>query len=127
LVASICVGAQRLDKACLGSRQQLRKHAQVIAAGGGELECCIHVNPNHVPALREPQLSLAGKQHFPGFMFLLTDQGVLAVGAALSIGSGPASGAGQVVVTAGPAVLGPSARLEVPAAKDPYNDMDASR
>jgi hypothetical protein len=54
-------------------------------------------------------------------------QGVLAVGAELSVGSGFASGAGQVVVAAGPAVFGPSARLEVPAAEGPDNDMDASR
>jgi hypothetical protein len=55
------------------------------------------------------------------------DGSVLAVGAEPSVGSELASGAGQVVVTAGPAVLGPSAGLEVPAAEGPDNDMDASR
>ena len=60
-------------------------------------------------------------------MFLAADQGVLAVGAEPSVGSRFASGAGQVVVAAGSAVLGPSARLEVPAAEGPDNDMDASR
>jgi hypothetical protein len=52
-------------------------------------------------------------------MLLPADQDVLAVGAALSVGSGLASGAGQAVVAAGSAVVGPSARLEVPAAEGP--------
>ena len=52
-------------------------------------------------------------------MLLLTDQGVLAVGAEPTVGSGFPSGAGQPVVSAGSAVLGPSARLEVPAAEGP--------
>ena len=60
-------------------------------------------------------------------MLLLADQGVLAVGAALSIGSGFAPGAGEAVVAAGSAIFGPSTRLEVPAAESPDNDMDASR
>jgi HlyD family secretion protein len=37
------------------------------------------------------------------------------------------SGAVQTVVPAGPAVFGPSAGLELPAAEGPHNDMDASR
>jgi hypothetical protein len=49
-------------------------------------------------------------------MLLAADQGVLAVGAEAPVGSGLASGTGQGVVAAGPAVLGPSAGLEVPAA-----------
>jgi hypothetical protein len=60
-------------------------------------------------------------------VLLLADQGVLAVGAELSVGSGFAACAGQVVVVAGRAVFGPSAGLEVPAAESPDNDMDASR
>jgi hypothetical protein len=79
----------------------------------------MHVDADHVAARREPQLALAGKQHVPGLMLLLADQGVLAVGAEPPLGSGFATGAGQAVVAAGPAVLGPSARLEVPAAEDP--------
>jgi hypothetical protein len=34
-----------------------------------------------MPARREPQLALAGKQYLPGLMLLLADQGVLAIGA----------------------------------------------
>jgi hypothetical protein len=68
---------------------------------------------------RKPQLSLAGEQHIPGFMLLLADQSVLAVRAEAPVGSGLASGAGQVVVAAGSAVFGPSARLEVPATEGP--------
>jgi hypothetical protein len=60
-------------------------------------------------------------------MFLAADQGVLAVGAEPPVGSWLASGAGQVIVAAGPAVFGPSARLEVPVAEGRDNDMDASR
>lgn len=52
-------------------------------------------------------------------MLLPADQGVLTVGAALSIGSGFPPGAGQAVVAAGQAIFGPSARLEVPAAEGP--------
>jgi hypothetical protein len=52
---------------------------------------------------------------------------VRAVGTAPPVGSGLASGAGQAVVPAGSAVFGPSARLEMPAAEGPNNDMDASR
>jgi hypothetical protein len=50
---------------------------------------------------------------------LMADQSVLAVGAEPSVGSGLASGARQVVVAAGAAVLGPSAGVEVPAAESP--------
>ena len=57
----------------------------------------------------------------------VADQGVLAIGAALSVNSWFASGAGEVVVAAGSAIFGPSAGLEVPAAEGPHNDMDASR
>ena len=65
------------------------------------------------------QLALAGEQHVPGFVLPLADQGVLAVGAEAPVGSKLASATGQVVVVTGSAVLGPSARLEVPAAESP--------
>ena len=52
-------------------------------------------------------------------MLLQADQGVLAEGAELPIGSKLASGAGQSVVAAGSAILGPYARLEMPAAEGP--------
>ena len=118
---------QRLDEPSLRRRQQLGKYGRTVASGSGELECSIHVNPYHVAARGEPQLALAGEQDVPGFVLLSTDEGVLAAGAALSIGSGVASRAGQGVVAAGPTVFGPSASLEVPAAESPDNDMDASR
>jgi hypothetical protein len=44
---------------------------------------------------------------------------VLAVGTEPSVGSGLAPGAGQAFVSAGSAVLGPSAGLEMPAAEGP--------
>jgi hypothetical protein len=80
-----------------------------------------------VAARRKTQLALAGYQHLPRLVLLPADQGVLAVGTQLLLGSGRASGAGQVVVSTRSAVFGPSARLEVPAAEGPDNDMDASR
>ena len=52
-------------------------------------------------------------------MLLEADQGVLSVRAEPPVGAGLASGAGEVVFAAGPAVLGPSARLEMPAAESP--------
>jgi hypothetical protein len=52
-------------------------------------------------------------------MLLKADQGVLAVGTEPSVGSGLASGAGEAVVSAGSAVVGPSTRLKVPAAEGP--------
>jgi hypothetical protein len=66
-----------------------------------------------------PQLALASKQHVPGLVLLMVDQGVLAIEAEPAVGSGLASGTGQVVVAAGAAVFGPSARVEVPAAESP--------
>jgi hypothetical protein len=83
--------------------------------------------PITVAARRKPQLPLAGEQHIPGFVLLLADQRVHAIGAELAVGSGLASGAGQVVFPAGFAVLGPSARLEVPAAKGPQPFFAALR
>ena len=74
---------------------------------------------DHVAVRCEPQLALAGEEHVPRLVLLPADQGVLAVGAEPSVGSWFTSGAGQVVVSAGPAVFGPSARLEVPAAEGP--------
>ena len=90
-----------------------------MAAGSGELERSMHVDPDHAPARGEPELALAGEQHVPGLVLLPADQGVLAIGAEPSVGPGLASGAGEVVVAAGSAVFGPSARLEVPAAEGP--------
>jgi hypothetical protein len=66
----------------------------------------MHVDADHVAAWCEPQLALARQQDVPGFMLLASDQGVLAVGAEPSARSRLA-------------VFGPSARLEVPAAKGP--------
>jgi hypothetical protein len=73
-----------------------------------------------VAARREPQLALAGEHHVPGFMLLPADQGVLAIGAELSVGSGLAPGAGEAVVVAGSAIFGPSMRLEMLAAEGPH-------
>jgi hypothetical protein len=87
----------------------------------------MNVEPDHVSARREPQLALAGEQHVPGLVLLRADQGVLEVGAEAPVGSKLASGAGKTVVSAGSAIVGPSTRLEVPAAEGPHNDMDASR
>ena len=112
-------GAQGLDQARLRRGQQLREHIEVIAAERAEPERSAHIDADHVSARREPELTLAGEEHVPGLMFLAADQGVLAVGAEPPVGSGLASGTGQAVVAAGPAVLGPSTRLEVPAAEGP--------
>ena len=79
----------------------------------------MHVDADDVPARCQPDLPLAGEQHVPRLMLLSADQGVLAVGAEWTAGSEVAPGAGQAVVPAGSAVLGPSARLEVPAAESP--------
>jgi len=62
-MGSLCVGAQRLDHAGLGSRQQFREHSEVEATGGGEAERGVHVDADHVAARRQPQLALAGEQH----------------------------------------------------------------
>ena len=113
------VHRQRIDQPRLGGRQQFREHREVTAAGGAKPERGAHVDTDHVPARREPQLALAGEQHVPRLMLLPADQGVLAVGAEPSVGAAFATGAGQVVVAAGSAVFGPSARLEVPAAEGP--------
>jgi hypothetical protein len=127
LIGWTSVGRQCLDQPCLGRRQQLREHSEIIVASRSELECGVHVDPGYVTARRQPHLPLAGDQHVRGFMLLATDQSVLAVGATLSIGSGFAPAAGNAVVAAGPAVFGPSAWLDVPAAEGPDNDMDVSR
>jgi hypothetical protein len=113
------VARQRFDKARLGGWEQLREHAEIVAAGGANPQHCVHLDADHVAVRRKPQLTLAGKQHLPSFMLLPADQGVLAVGAGPPVGSRFASGAGQVVVAAGSAVLGPSAGLKVPEAEGP--------
>jgi hypothetical protein len=120
-------GTYRLDQPGLGRREQLREHSNIVTARGREAERRVHVDADYVPARREPQLALAGAQHIPGFVFLPADQGMLAVGAEPSVCSRLTAGARQPVVAAGPTVFGPSARLEVPAAEGPDNDMDASR
>jgi hypothetical protein len=78
----------------------------------------MHVDTDHVPARREPQLTWQASSMSQASP-LLADQGVLGIGAEPPVGSGLASGAGQVVVVTGAAVLGPSAGLEVPAAESP--------
>jgi hypothetical protein len=113
------VGRQRLDQTRLGRRQQLGEHGEIAATGGGKPERRVQIDADHVAARREPQLALAGEQHVPGFVFLAADQGVLAVGAKPSVGSWLASGAGEPFLFAGPAVFGPSTRLEMPAAEGP--------
>jgi hypothetical protein len=100
-------------------RPPFREDDEVRAAGGTDPERRVHIDTDHVAVRREPQLALAGQQDVPGFVLLPGDQGVLAVGAEVPVGSTLASGAGQAVVVAGPAVLGPSAGLEVPAAEGP--------
>jgi hypothetical protein len=67
----------------------------------------------------EPQLTRAAEQHIPGLVLLAADQGVLVIGTESSVGSGLATGAGQVGASAGLAVVGPSAWLELPAAEGP--------
>ena len=81
------VSRQRLDQPRLGRRQQLREQREIVAAGNGELERTMHIDPDHVPAWCEPQLALAGKQHVPGLVLLMADQGVFAVGTEPSVGS----------------------------------------
>jgi hypothetical protein len=113
------VDRQRLDQASLGRRKEFRERSEVMAADGANPERSMQVDANHVTARRQAHLSLAVEQHVPRLVLLTADQGVLAVGTELSVGSGLASGTGQAVVSAGSAVFGPSARLEVPAAEDP--------
>jgi hypothetical protein len=79
----------------------------------------MHVDADHVAARGKPQLALASEQHVPGLVLRMADQGMLSIGAEAAVGSGFASGAGQTVVATGPAVFGPSTRLEVPAAESP--------
>jgi hypothetical protein len=100
-------GTYHLDQTGLGRRQQLGEHDEITAASRCDPERRVHVDADHMSARREPKLALACKQHVPSFVLLPADQGVLAVGAELSIGSGLASCAGQAVIAAGPAVLGP--------------------
>jgi hypothetical protein len=116
---SICAGARRLDNAHLGRGQKLREYSDVRATGRTDPQRHVHIDADHLAARRKPQLSLAGEQDVPRLVLLMADQGMLAVRAEPSIASGPASGAGQAVLAAGSAVLGPSAGLEVPAAEGP--------
>jgi hypothetical protein len=112
-------GTYRLDQPRLGRRQQLREHNEVRSAGGADPQRCVHVDADDMAARRKPQLALAGEKHVPGLMLLSADQGVLVVGATVSVGSKVASGTGEAVVAAGLAVFGPSAGLKIPAAEGP--------
>ena len=114
------LGAQRLDQASLCRRHQLGNRGEVAATSRGQPERRTDIDPDHMPAWRQPQLALAGEQHVPRLVLLPADQGVLVVGAAVSVDPWLASGAGQVVVAAGSAVFGPSARLKMPAAEGPH-------
>ena len=113
------IATQRLDQTRFSCRRELREHGEIAAASRRDLQRRGHLDPDHMSTRRKPQLSLAGEQHIPGFMLLAADQGMLAVGAEPSVGSGLAPGAGQAVIAAGPAIFGPSAWLEVPAAEGP--------
>jgi hypothetical protein len=73
-IRSTSVGTQRLDQAGLGRRQQLRQHRELEAAGGAKAECGVQIDANYVATQREPQLTLAGKKHLPGFMLLAADK-----------------------------------------------------
>jgi hypothetical protein len=106
-------------KATAAPTGTVREHVEARAAGGSDLERGGHVDPDHMPARREPQLALARQQNFPSLVLLAADQGVLAVGAEPPVGSRFASGAGQAVVAAGFAIFEPSAGPEVPAAEGP--------
>jgi hypothetical protein len=119
LLTLTLASTQSFDQTPLGGREQLRKHSEVGAARTGELERSRHVDPNHVPAWRQPQLTLAGEKHFPSFVLLPADQGVLAIGTEPPVGPRLAPGTGKAVVSAGSTIVGPSARLEVPAAERP--------
>jgi hypothetical protein len=116
-MGSIRVGAQRLDKARLGRRQQLRQHGEVTAANRSELERGMYVDLNYAPARREPQVALAGEQDLPCLVLLMANQGMLSIGAEPAVGSRLASGAGQAVISARSAVFGPSTWPEMPAAE----------
>jgi hypothetical protein len=111
------IATQGLDTR-LGRRQQLREDFEIAAAGRSNPERYAHVDPGRVPARRKPQLALAGKQCVPRPVLLPADQGVLAIEAALSIGSGfaPRRG-GRRRRRLGN--IGPSARLKMPAAEGP--------
>jgi hypothetical protein len=121
------VAAQPLNQTRLGCGQQLREHSEVRSSGGGHLQRSVHVDADHMPTRPQPQLPLARGKDAPGLVLLLADQRVLPVRAEPSVGSGLALGAGQAVVATASAVFGPSSGLEMPAAKGPDNDMDASR
>jgi hypothetical protein len=113
------VGAKAWTKLASAAGSNSENVAEVAAAGGPDPQRCVHVDADHMPARRDSQLARAGEQNVAGFVPLPTDQGVLAVGAEPSVGSGLASGTRQAVVAAGSAVLGLSAQLEVPAAEGP--------
>jgi hypothetical protein len=61
-------------------RAEARRAPQRRRRARRRAECGIHVDPDHMPARREPQLPLAGEQNIPGLMSLRGDQRVLMVG-----------------------------------------------
>ena len=113
------IATQRLDQTRFSCRRELREHGEITAASRRDLQRSVHVDPDHVAARREPELTLAGEQHVPGLMLLMGDEGVLAVGAEPAAGPGPPWAQGSPSLFAGPAVFGPSARLKMPAAEGP--------
>ena len=62
---------QRPDQTRLRGRQQLREHSEIRAAGGANLQRCVHVEADHVPARCEPKLALAREKHLSGLVLLL--------------------------------------------------------
>jgi Bacterial extracellular solute-binding proteins, family 5 Middle len=116
---------EELNAIFIMSKRWAEQHDALLPAVYGQSR--VHNDADHVTARCEPQLSLARQQNIPRLVFLPTDQGVLAEGAEPSVRSGLASGAGQVVVSAGSAVFGPSARPEMPAAESPHPSFAALR
>jgi predicted permease len=78
------VAPHRLRQTSLRSRQQLREHREVGAAGGAKLERSVHVNADHVTARRQPQLPLAGEEHL-GLGILIDQLGTYMVLSTLGI------------------------------------------
>jgi hypothetical protein len=59
------LGTPGFDQASFGRRQQLREDLKIPAAGGADLQRCVHVDADHVAARRKPELALAGYKHLP--------------------------------------------------------------
>jgi hypothetical protein len=67
------VDRQCLDQTRLCRWQELRERGEVAAAGDADPQRCVHVDADHMPARRKPQLPLANEHHIPGLMLLLVD------------------------------------------------------